>query len=158
MSGDQKVMSRGSQPVIEIVRADVPEGRLMDYAMRNRALCQHLKGLVPDAKARFWVTFVGTKRSNVLNVIEHPNLAAYAENMATIEADPEVRKMGAEVASSGRIVLGVVVGKRRRVSILFCSCWTMGGVLLLQFVSVGWLGGYFTALVGELFFVWEPGR
>jgi hypothetical protein len=105
MSGDQKAMGGKAQSVIEIVRADVPEGRLMDYAMKNRALSQHLKGIAPNVKARFWVTFVGPNRSNVLNVIEHPSLAAYAENIATIEADPEVRKMGAEVASSGRVIL-----------------------------------------------------
>ena len=105
MSGDQKVFGVGSQSVIEIVRADVPEGRLMDYVQRNRALAEVLKELVPNAKPHFWATFVGPNRSNVLNVIEHPSLAAYAENVAKIEGNPEVRKMGAEVASCGRVVL-----------------------------------------------------
>jgi hypothetical protein len=105
MSGDQKVFGPSVQPVIEIVRADVPEGKLMEYVLRNRALNEVLKELVPTAKARFWATFVGPNRSNCFNIIEHPNLAAYAENIAKIEGNPEVRKMGAEVASSGRVIL-----------------------------------------------------
>ncbi len=105
MSGDQKVFEGKAQPVIELVRVDIPESRLMEYVQRNRELAQHLKELTPSMKPRFWATFIGPNRSNVLNVIEHPSLSEYAANMARIENDPEVRKMGAAVGSTGRIVL-----------------------------------------------------
>ena len=105
MSGDQKVFEGDAQPVIELVRVDVPEGQLMEYVRRNQELAQHLKDLTPSMKPRFWATFVGPNRSNVLNVIEHPSLSEYAANMAKIEKDPQVRKLGANVGNTGRIVL-----------------------------------------------------
>lgn len=105
MSGDQKVFEGRAQPVIELVRVDVPESRLMEYVQRNRELAQHLKELTPSLKPRCWATFIGPNRSNVFNVVEHPSLSEYAANMARIESDPEVRKMGAAVGNTGRIVL-----------------------------------------------------